>query len=267
MRKIYYLCAMNKIDKETAALLWSEAERINSPAFIGEDPVQFPRRFSDVRDIEIAALLSAIMAWGNRKMICRDIERLLQLMDGQPYAFMAEGAFRELPDDMNIHRTLFGRHLKHFLNGLKEIYLKHGSLDAFSKSIESASKPLPSWFLAEEMQKVITEANGGEECSRCLPLNFSTTALKRFNMALRWLVRDDGIVDMGVWNSIPKSKLYIPLDVHVGNVSRELGLLERKANDKKSVIELTDTLRTINPEDPCLFDYALFGIGIESNRL
>jgi uncharacterized protein (TIGR02757 family) len=86
--------------------------------------------------------------------------------------------------------------------------------------------------------------------------------LKRINMALRWLVRDDGIVDMGVWQSIPKSKLYIPLDVHVGNTARDLGLITRKANDRKTVVELTGILRTLRPDDPVYYDYALFGIGV-----
>lgn len=81
-------------------------------------------------------------------------------------------------------------------------------------------------------------------------------------MALRWLVRDDGIVDMGVWKSIDKSKLYIPLDVHVGNTARDLGLISRKANDRKTVIELTYMLRTLRPDDPVIYDYALFGIGV-----
>ncbi len=81
-------------------------------------------------------------------------------------------------------------------------------------------------------------------------------------MALRWLVRDDGIVDMGVWKSIDKSKLYIPLDVHVGNTARDLGLITRKANDRKTVIELTSMLRTLRPDDPVIYDYALFGIGV-----
>lgn len=69
---------------------------------------------------------------------------------------------------------------------------------------------------------------------------------------------------MGVWTSIPKSRLFIPLDVHVGNVSRELGLLTRKANDRKSVVLLTDVLRGFRPDDPCVYDFALFGIGVES---
>ena len=81
-------------------------------------------------------------------------------------------------------------------------------------------------------------------------------------MVLRWLVRDDGIVDMGVWKSIDKSKLYIPLDVHVGNTARDLGLITRKANDRKTVIELTSMLRTLRPDDPVIYDYALFGIGV-----
>ena len=112
------------------------------------------------------------------------------------------------------------------------------------------------------MEKVMREENNGENCSQCLPVNLDSTALKRINMALRWLVRDDGIVDMGVWKSIPKSKLYIPLDVHVGNTARNLGILERRANDRKSVDQLTAALRTIRPEDPVFYDYALFGIGI-----
>ena len=86
-------------------------------------------------------------------------------------------------------------------------------------------------------------------------------------MALRWLVRDDGIVDMGIWKSIPKAKLYIPLDVHVGNTARSLGILDRKANDRKSVEMLTDVLRSLRPDDPVYYDYALFGIGVTAKTL
>ena len=81
-------------------------------------------------------------------------------------------------------------------------------------------------------------------------------------MALRWLVRNDGIVDLGIWDVLNPSQLFIPLDVHVGNISRQLGLLSRKANDRKSCIDLTLTLREFDPYDPVKFDYALFGIGI-----
>lgn len=82
-------------------------------------------------------------------------------------------------------------------------------------------------------------------------------------MALRWLVRDDGIVDLGVWKSLTPAQLYIPFDVHVGNTARELGILTRRTNDRKAVEILTGSLRHLRPDDPVFFDYALFGIGVE----
>ncbi len=80
-------------DRDLKDLLDTEAARINSPSFIGDDPVQFPRRFSDLRDIEIASLLTSGIAWGNRKMICRDCDKLLAMMDNSPYRFMIDKAF------------------------------------------------------------------------------------------------------------------------------------------------------------------------------
>ncbi len=255
------------VSSEVRDLLDSEAQRINNPSFIGEDPVQFPRRFSKLQDIEITAFLSAIIAWGNRKMICRDAERMLQLMDYEPYKYVMDEGYEDLDPRRNIHRTFFGEHLSYFLRGLRKIYTDFGSLDGFSKSVGAGKSEAPSWTLVGEMQKVMCDVNSGATCSQCLPVNLDQTALKRINMALRWLVRDDGIVDLGVWKSIPKSKLYIPLDVHVGNISRELGLLNRKANDRKSVEMLTGLLRTLRPDDPTVYDFALFGIGIESKKV
>lgn len=243
-------------------LLDSEARRINHVDFIANDPVQFPRRFEHLQDIEIAALLSATIAWGNRKMICNNCNKMLALMDNQPYDYVMDKGYEELPD-MNIHRTFFSKNLRYYLRGLNFIYSRYGSLHDFAKHMAISSSEFPSWKLVEEMNKVFTEANNGESDNRCLPGNLQNTALKRINMALRWLVRDDGIVDMGVWNVIKPSQLFIPLDVHVGNVSRELGLLTRNANDRKATIELTEVLRKMRPEDPVWYDYALFGIGVE----
>lgn len=243
-------------------LLDSEARRINSEAFIADDPVQFPRRFSSLPDIEITALLCATLAWGNRRMICRDCEKLLTLMDNQPYAYVIDEGYLDLDPDINIHRTFFGRNLRHYLRGLHAIYIRHGSLNDFARAIDAGEAEAPAWRLAEGLNAELSSANSGCTDSRCLPVNTSTTALKRLNMALRWLVRRDGIVDLGVWDSITPAQLRIPLDVHVGDVSRELGLLCRRSNDRKAVEELTGRLREFNPDDPTLYDFALFGIGM-----
>ena len=246
---------------EIKELLDFEATKINHIDFIANDPIQFPRRFEVLQDIEIAAFLSATIAWGNRKMICNNCNKMLRLMDNQPYQFVKDQAYEELPN-MNIHRTFFTHNLKYFLKGLNLIYTKYSSLHDFAKSIAISTSEFPSWKLVEKMNQAFKQANNDNVDSRCLPENLENTALKRINMALRWLVRNDGIVDIGVWDVIKPSQLYIPLDVHVGKTSRDLGLLTRKSNDRRATIELTSVLRTMRPHDPVWYDFALFGIGI-----
>lgn len=252
------------IDQDIRELLDSEAARINSPGFIADDPVQFPRRYSHDADIEIAALLSATIAWGNRKMICRDCDRMLSMMDSSPAAYTLDGAFEQLEPDRNIHRTFFNRNLTYYLRGLRAILRQHGSVGAWAHAKDIGRHEAPAWEFARELTVELAKANGGCTDSRCLPGNLDKTALKRINMALRWLVRNDGIVDMGIWRFISPSQLFIPLDVHVGNVSRELGLLTRRQDDRRAVEELTDVLRGLRPDDPAIYDFALFGIGINS---
>lgn len=243
-----------------------EATRINHPDFIFNDPVQFPRRFDRLQDIEIVSFLSAAIAWGKRKMICDNCEKMLRLMECTPYEYVMEEAYEELPD-INIHRTFFARNFKYMLRGFRNLYKQYGSMNAFAVTIGAGEHETPSWYLVEKLQNVFSEANGGATDSQCLPTQLENTALKRINMALRWLVRNDGIVDMGVWDCIKPSQLFIPLDVHVGNTVRALGLIERKANDKRTVLEVTEILRRMNADDPVIYDFALFGIGIGDKYL
>lgn len=256
------------LDKQQLARLKQfldrEAQRINTASFIPGDPVQFPRRFSALPDIEIVALLSATIAWGNRKMICNNCIKMLNLMHNQPAAFLNDQAYEDLPDELNIHRTFFARNLKYMMRGLRRIYHKHRSLNDFAIASRVGESHEPAWRLVQLMQDEMMQAGGGYRDARCLPTNLERTPLKRINMALRWLVRDDGIVDMGVWNAIQPSQLFIPLDVHVGNTARALGMITRRANDKKTVIALTALLRQFRPDDPVIYDYALFGVGINS---
>ncbi len=242
--------------------LLREAARINSPEFIAADPVQFPRRFSRQADVEIVSLLAAHLAWGNRTLIRRDVERLLQIMEQQPAAWVRSGAFEDVADEQNIHRTFFGRNLKHMMRGLRSIYARFETLDDFCRHSGAAQSEWPAWLLAEALNCEMAEANGGEADSRCLPLNLRTTALKRLNMALRWLVRRDGIVDMGLWRSLTPAQLYVPLDVHVGRTARTLGLITRTAADRRTAVELTAVLREVCPDDPVKLDFALFGLGV-----
>lgn len=254
---------------ELHQLLDKHVKLINAPEFIPNDPVQFPRRYSSLPDIEISALLASTLAWGRRDMICRDCSRLLiDIMGDAPYDYMRSGAFEELPD-FNIHRTFFSRNLRYYLRGLRAIYGRFGTLADFARHYDIASSPSPSFELASRLGAALSEANGGTSDSRCLPVNLTTTPLKRLNMALRWLVRQDGIVDLGVWEEsvLSPSRLIIPLDVHVSRISRELGLLNRASDDRRAAELITSALAQFRPDDPVIYDFALFGIGVNGLRI
>ncbi|MDE5814184.1 MAG: DUF2400 domain-containing protein, partial [Muribaculaceae bacterium] len=94
-----------------------QAALINRPEFIAEDPVQFPRRFEKLQDIEIVSILASLIAWGKRTMICRDAERLLALMGHDPYNYVMDEGYLDLDPAQNIHRTFFARDLQHLLTG------------------------------------------------------------------------------------------------------------------------------------------------------
>ena len=119
-------------EDELKELLDREARRFNTPDFIDADPVQFPRKFQSLPDIEIVSLLASTVAWGNRKMICSNITKMLTLMDWSPAAWLLDKVYEELPD-MNIHRTFFARDLRAFMRGLYPIYRDHGSLQEFAR--------------------------------------------------------------------------------------------------------------------------------------
>ena len=245
-------------------LLLDEAViRYNQLDFIENDPIQIPHRFTRKEDIEIAGFLAAAISWGQRKTIINNAKRLIDLMDNSPYDFVMEGKDFETVTRF-IHRTFNGVDCEFFLRSLRNIYKNHDGLervftDGFqdNKSIFEALKYFRSVFLEIPHEKR-TEKHLSDVASN--------SSAKRLNMFLRWMVRkDEQEVDFGLWQDIPASALMLPLDVHTGDVSRALGLLERKQNDWRAVEEITGILRTFDAGDPVKYDFALFGMGIEAH--
>lgn len=233
----------------------------NQPRFIESDPIQIPHSFSRKEDIEIAAFLVATIAWGNRTSIINSGKRLMALMGNSPFDYMmdfSEEKASELPHFA--HRTFNSVDLGYFFIALKNIYQNHYGMEAvFAKyaeedSLQPAIHRFKQTFFSyphpSRTQKHISD-----------PLKNS--AAKRINMFLRWMVRKDALgVDFGIWNSLSPAQLSCPLDVHSGKVARKLGLLARKQNDAKAVLELDLALRKLDPKDPVKYDFALFGLGV-----
>jgi uncharacterized protein (TIGR02757 family) len=231
--------------------------------FIAADPVQFLHRYTKHKDIEIAAFLTATIAWGRRDLILRSAEKMFNLMGNKPYTYVMNDDYNNLKKK-NIHRTFFESDLKYFCRGLKHCYTKYGNLEKLFTSTQSAGSQLGIWKGITLFREEMARANKGyysKHISNPGKEGFNGSACKRLNLALRWLVRG-APVDLGLWKSINPSALYIPLDVHVARTARKLGLLQRKSNDKKAVIELTENLRKLNPEDPVRYDFSLFGMGV-----
>lgn len=240
-------------------LLEGYTEKINVPGFIREDPVQFPRRYGQLRDIEVAGILCATIAWGKRTAILSSCGRMLDAMGDSPYEYLMEADLEDFPTaGKAVHRTFSRRDLLFFLRGLRGIYRQHASLEELFMP-RKGERGL--WEGITRFREAMLAAPHREDFQRHISCPGKNSACKRLHLFLKWMVRRDGIVDMGVWERISPSDLSIPLDVHVGNVSRRLGILRRNQNDRRAVEELDVFLRRLDPQDPVKYDYALFGLG------
>lgn len=246
-------------------LLDEKVAQYNHKDFIKNDPVQFPHQFRDKRDVEIAALLASVIAWGNRKMIINSGNKMLfGIMEGRPYDFIMGGKYRVMCGSDNIHRTFFVRDFVYLCNGLQSLYTKYGSMEPlFTQNDVWEGIALLRSELAAVNDNMFSKHISNPVALKGKP----ASACKRLHMMLRWLCRQDGIVDLGIWRDVNPAKLMIPLDVHVARTGRSLGLITRTQNDRKTVEELTARLREFSPEDPIRYDFALFGVGVAGDEL
>ena len=246
---------------ELKDFLDAKVTQYNNPSFIESDPIQIPHQFCLKEDIEIAGFLTATISWGNRKSIINNAKRLMELLDNSPFDFVMNHQETDLEKLRPfVHRTFNGDDAVQFIKSLQHIYKNHNGLEtAFAKHAETdslqnaISKFKTTFFENDYLQRTQKHVSD--------PLKNS--AAKRINMFLRWMVRNDNAgVDFGIWQTLSPSQLSCPLDVHSGNVARKLGLLNRKQNDGKALLELDAALKNLDPNDPVKYDFALFGLGV-----
>lgn len=252
---------MMRDQKELKEFLDSKVYEYNTPSFIETDPILIPHRFSLKEDIEISGFLTATIAWGNRKTIIKNANRMVYLMGNSPYDFVMHHTDKQLePLQDFVHRTFNGKDFIGFINGLKHIYLNHGGLEQVFTSYQEQGTLQPT---ITKFKELFFEAPLLARTQKHISNPLKGSSAKRINMYLRWLIREDNAgVDFGLWKSISSSSLSCPLDVHSGNVARKLGILMRKQNDTKAVAELDQSLRKMDPDDPVKYDFALFGLGV-----
>ena len=238
-----------------------KSEKYNNPSFIQEDPIQIPHLFQKKEDIEISGFLTATIAWGNRKSIIKSSKKIVEFFDNKPYDFIMNHNDSDLKKLESFkHRTFNGYDLIQFVKSIKNIYSNHNGLESvFANNIlrERMDNSI------HEFKKKFFEIDHLKRTKKHISDPFNGSAAKRINMFLRWMVRNDNKgVDFGIWKKIKPKYLSCPLDIHSGRIARKIGILKRKQNDHKAVIELDSFLRTLDVNDPVKYDYALFGIGV-----
>ena len=239
-------------------------EKYETVDFIKNDPIQFPHRFRNKDDIELAGFIASLFAYGNRKLFIAKLNDLFNRADNDIANYVRNGDFKNLSgmeyrfskdyDIIPIFQILHKLYSED--NGLEELF-KY-SWKNFEENYIKFFQTVVNYFYSQSPKTV------GQGFYHMIPNPQNGGAMKRMNMFLRWMVRNS-TVDLGVWNFMKPKDLLIPLDVHVARVSRSMGLLNRKSNDFKAVTELTEKLREFSPEDPVKYDFAMFAFGVELN--
>lgn len=249
---------------ELKIFLDQKVNEYNHTDFIEKDPISIPHLYSLKQDIEIAGFFASILAWGNRTTILQNARNLMRLMDNAPYQFIKQHQESDLKPFMDfVHRTFNTTDLLYFIAFLRFHYSKNESLEtAFSQFINRKDENIATALIGFYHYFFSLE-NFPERTQKHIATPDKNSACKRLNMFLRWMVRHDkNGVDFGIWKDIKMSQLVCPLDVHTSRMARHFGLLERKQNDWKAAVELTDNLKIMDAEDPVKYDYALFGMGV-----
>lgn len=221
------------------------ATEYHQVSFIADDPVQFPSRYRGGRkeDIEICGLLTAVLSFGNRKMILKKVDELDQLMGHNPLRYVLSRRWMEdfpADDSTSFYRMVSYASFRNYFERLYPVY-------ASSRTLEDA----------------LLDYHGIPMQRLCAFLGVSDRSpQKKLNMFLRWMIRPSSCVDFGIWTRMNASDLIIPLDTHVCRVAYQLGLTGTQTFSLKNAKKITEALSLIFPGDPCYGDFALFGYGV-----
>lgn len=233
-----------------------EMARRFGPGRLAFDPIRFPRGYESRPDRETVALIAAIFAYGNVKAIGGYLEGILRGLGPSPAAALTGGG---IPRDLKPYRFQTGEDVGRFLAALGTLLSEHGSLEeAFKRGTGDPEERLEAF--ASRLRERCGRPSRG--LLHLMPLPSDGSACKRWWMFLRWVVRPDDGVDLGLWSCLSPAQLRMPVDTHVARIAYALGLSRRKTADRAFAVELTEALKLFCPEDPTRYDFALAHMGI-----
>lgn len=227
---------------------------------ISPDPIEYPHKYSDKRDIEISAFISSLFAYGNIKQIMNVLNKIHFILGSSPFDFIISySKSKNYFIDVR-HRFYSNNDIENLFSALRQVYKRIDSLEYFFKNDNTIKKNII--LLSMQMKKLCYQKNNVSNGIKFMfPEPEKGSACKRMNLFLRWMVRKDGI-DFGLWKSIPTSQLIIPVDTHVAKIAKELKLTNNKNVSWNMAEEITNNLKKYDPIDPVKYDFALCHIGM-----
>lgn len=276
------------IQPQTKQLLISLAQKYEIATFTKEDPSQFIRWYSSPEDVEVASFIAAMLSFGSRKQFIPKIRYIFELADkaGGMAAWLKGGQYKKdfQCSDCKFYRFYSYSDMLELFSALENVLKEHSTLGNAIKGFcdNKMSEHTDYWDYGDMPDCAGNIGNKGNKGDKgdilsCVLLFFQiyfeaakivpkgkTSANKRIHMFLRWMVRQNSPVDIGLWSWFPPSQLIIPLDVHVLQEAKNLGLIPPTAPASLTTArQITAQLQQIWPEDPCKGDFALFGLGVD----
>jgi uncharacterized protein (TIGR02757 family) len=233
---------------------------------VHRDALRFPLRYAGARDREVVGLLTACLAYGRVDLFGRALDGVLAALGPAPAAFVA--AFEPARDAAAFDgfRYRFNRpaDLVAFAVATRDALARWGSLEkCFVAGDDDPAGPIARplerfvrTFLDADVRALFPRARLSRGYRHLFPLPSAGGPCKRLHLYLRWMVRRDP-PDFGLWTSVDPGRLLIPVDTHVENMSRAIGLTRRRSRTWRMAEEITARLGRLDPRDPVKYDFAL----------
>lgn len=230
------------------------------------DPVELVWEYDSRHDREVVGLLAAAMAYGQVAVLKAAVREVLEMLGPNPSTFIMEGDLEALAPPLEdfVYRMTRGEDVLDLLFGVRSVLRLHGTLEnCYLAGPEDHIGRMSYLIQAIRAGRRRTEFARGFRYLLTDPADGSTA--KRMHLFTRWMVRGPDPIDLGIWTSVSPDVLVMPLDTHTSRICRYLGMTERRSNDLKTALEVTDTLRALDPDDPLRFDFAICHLGMSKS--
>jgi len=244
-------------------------------AYLDTDPVGLVHRYTSPEDREVAGLIVSSLSYGGAEQIRRSALTVLRLAGDSPASFALSCGMERLAERFVSfrHRWTTGREIASLFRTAGDILDEFGSIGSFVRSIDVPQENTVEGLMIRFSERFASHPGNKPDgspappplrspASSLLPSPARGSACKRLAMYFRWMVRGPDGVDFGLWNFISPSRLVIPVDRHIARMGLRLGLTQRRTPDWKMALDITDSLRRFDADDPVRYDFALVRPGI-----